>query len=92
MLRLVVTGSVTRDGSMETVLAAIDAGANTPETLVEVLSLRRYWADRPRSETLHLLTVRDGELVPAELAISLGLSPATARPADADDAKGSGRD
>jgi branched-chain amino acid transport system substrate-binding protein len=78
--------------AMETVLAAIDAGANTPETLVEVLSLRRYWADRPRSETLHLLTVRDGELVPAELAISLGLSPATARPADADDAKGSGRD
>ncbi len=73
--------------AMETVLAALDAGARTRETLVEVLALRRHWEGRPRSERLRLLTVRTGELVPADVAVQEGLNPLSERPQEDEDEK-----
>jgi hypothetical protein len=51
---------------METVLFALDHGATDPEALSRVLRLRSAWTERPPGEEIHLLTIREGALVPAD--------------------------
>jgi len=77
--------------AMEAVLDARDGGATDPEALVAVLRHRAAWAGRPESETVRILTYRDGVLGPAQWAEAFNLEPKKpAEPADeGDDASGS---
>lgn len=61
--------------AMEACLAAVDGGATDGEALVEVLTRREFWADRPVSESVELLTYRDGALGPASWSRGFDLVP-----------------
>jgi len=61
--------------AMEIVLAALDAGARDGEAMSELLARREHWGGRPTSDTVRLLTYRDGVLGPASWAEGFDLVP-----------------
>lgn len=61
--------------AMEAVLMALDEGARDADALIEVLARREDWEGRPASESVHLMTYRDGVLGPAAWAVGFDLDP-----------------
>jgi branched-chain amino acid transport system substrate-binding protein len=61
--------------AMAALLMVVDRGARGGEEIAESLRLRRFWAEPPPGERIHLVTWRDGVLGPASWAGAFDLAP-----------------